>query len=69
MLDDSTIFLVTQKDLRVDSRKIRSYTMEHAKKQMLKLPNGTLRILVKGKSCGNYCHKEAEKCPTADRSI
>lgn len=51
MLNDKKIFLVTQKDLRIekpeedDLYKIGTYVMV---KQMLKLPNGTLRILVEG---------------------
>ena len=51
MLEDSEIFLVTQKDLRVESpvRKDLYEVGTLAKvKQMLKLPNGTLRILVEG---------------------
>jgi ATP-dependent Lon protease len=51
MLEDSEIFLVTQKDLRVESpvRKDLYEVGTIAKvKQMLKLPNGTLRILVEG---------------------
>ncbi len=51
MLGDSTIFLVTQKDLRVESP-VKSDLFEMGTlvkvKQMLKLPNGTLRILVEG---------------------
>ena len=51
MLDDSKIFLVTQKDLRVESPTEKDlYTIGTVVKvkQMLKLPNGTLRILVEG---------------------
>ncbi|MCH7322260.1 endopeptidase La [Solibacillus sp. MA9] len=51
MLGDSTIFLVTQKDLRVEAP-VKSDLFEMGTlvkvKQMLKLPNGTLRILVEG---------------------
>ncbi len=51
MLEDSKIFLVTQKDLRVESpEKDDLYdigTIANVK-QMLKLPNGTLRILAEG---------------------
>ncbi len=51
MLEDSEIFLVTQKDLRVESP-VRNDLYEVGTlakvKQMLKLPNGTLRILVEG---------------------
>ena len=51
MLDDKKIFLTTQKDLRIESPEeddlytIGTYVTV---KQMLKLPNGTLRILVEG---------------------
>ena len=51
MLDDSKIFLVTQKDLRVETPTEKDlYTIGTIVKvkQMLKLPNGTLRILVEG---------------------
>jgi ATP-dependent Lon protease len=51
MLGDSTIFLLTQKDLRVEAP-VKSDLFEMGTlakvKQMLKLPNGTLRILVEG---------------------
>jgi ATP-dependent Lon protease len=51
MLGDSTIFLVTQKDLRVEAP-VKSDLFDMGTlakvKQMLKLPNGTLRILVEG---------------------
>ena len=51
MLEDSTIFLVTQKDLRVESplrKDLYEVGTVSKVKQMLKLPNGTLRILVEG---------------------
>jgi ATP-dependent Lon protease len=51
MLEDSKIFLVTQKDLRVESplpKDLYDIGTIARVKQMLKLPNGTLRILVEG---------------------
>lgn len=73
MLDDSTIFLVTQKDLRVDSPvKSDLYTIGTLAKvkQMLKLPNGTLRILVEGLNRAEITrYKEAEKFTTADLEV
>ena len=51
MLDDSKIFLVTQKDLRVETplqKDLYEVGTVSKVKQMLKLPNGTLRILVEG---------------------
>ncbi|MEG0384862.1 endopeptidase La [Solibacillus cecembensis] len=51
MLSDSTIFLTTQKDLRVESpvkADLFDVGTTARVKQMLKLPNGTLRILVEG---------------------
>lgn len=55
MLNDNQIFLATQKDLRIESpEKEDLYTIGTLVnvKQMLKLPNGTLRILVEGISRG-----------------
>ncbi|MGN7476802.1 endopeptidase La [Solibacillus silvestris] len=73
MLGDSTIFLVTQKDLRVDSPvKSDLYNIGTLAKvkQMLKLPNGTLRILVEGLSRAEMVHyKDAEKFTIADLEI
>lgn len=73
MLGDSTIFLVTQKDLRVDSPvKSDLYKMGTLAKvkQMLKLPNGTLRILVEGlKRAEMVSYKDAEKFTVADLEI
>jgi len=51
MLNDNKIFLATQKDLRVENpEKDELYDIGTlvTVKQMLKLPNGTLRILVEG---------------------
>ncbi|MEO4052099.1 endopeptidase La [Solibacillus sp. CAU 1738] len=51
MLNDSHIFLATQKDMRVeapDKKDLYSVGTFAIIKQMLKLPNGTLRILVEG---------------------
>lgn len=51
MLEDSHIFLVTQKDLRVESpdkNDLYDIGTIAKVKQMLKLPNGTLRILAEG---------------------
>lgn len=73
MLGDSTIFLVTQKDLRVDSPvKSDLYKMGTLAKvkQMLKLPNGTLRILVEGLNRAEMVsYKDAEKFAIADLEI
>ncbi|MBD8032133.1 MULTISPECIES: endopeptidase La [Solibacillus] len=73
MLGDSTIFLVTQKDLRVDSPvKSDLYKMGTLAKvkQMLKLPNGTLRILVEGLNRAEMVsYKDAEKFTIADLEI
>lgn len=51
MLNDSHIFLATQKDMRVeapDKNDLYDVGTYAIVKQMLKLPNGTLRILVEG---------------------
>jgi ATP-dependent Lon protease len=51
MLEDSKIFLLTQKDLRVEAptkQDLYEVGTIAKVKQMLKLPNGTLRILVEG---------------------
>ena len=51
MLSDNKIFLAAQKDLRVEKPKKKIYMMLvllATVKQMLKLPNGTLRVLVEG---------------------
>ncbi|BDH62452.1 Lon protease [Lysinibacillus sp. PLM2] len=55
MLNDNHIFLATQKDLRIEKpEKEDLYTIGTLVnvKQMLKLPNGTLRVLVEGVSRG-----------------
>ncbi|MDQ0156151.1 endopeptidase La [Robertmurraya andreesenii] len=51
MVDDSLIFLTTQKDMSIDDPKEEDlYQMGTLTKvkQMLKLPNGTIRVLVEG---------------------
>lgn len=51
MVDDSLIFLTTQRDITIDEpTKEDLYTMGTLTKvkQMLKLPNGTIRVLVEG---------------------
>lgn len=70
MLNDNLIFLSTQRDLRVEQPEREDLyeigTLVNVK-QMLKLPNGTLRILVEGISRGeikNYY--EDEKFTTVD---
>ncbi|MEK4532530.1 endopeptidase La [Solibacillus sp. FSL K6-1554] len=73
MLEDSTIFLVTQKDLRVDSPgKADLYKMGTLAKvkQMLKLPNGTLRILVEGLNRAEMVsYEDSGKFTTADLEL
>ncbi|KGR78673.1 endopeptidase La [Ureibacillus manganicus] len=64
MLNDNQIFLATQKDLRIESpEKEDLYTIGTLVnvKQMLKLPNGTLRILVEGISRGEIKSYSEEK--------
>lgn len=73
MLGDSTIFLVTQKDLRVEAP-VKSDLFEMGTlvkvKQMLKLPNGTLRILVEGLHRAKILrYEEAEKFTVADLEL
>lgn len=70
MLDDKKIFLTTQKDLRIESPEeddlytIGTYVTV---KQMLKLPNGTLRILVEGICRGEILnYNEGEDFTTVD---
>ena len=51
MLEESHIFLATQKDLRVESpgkKDLYAVGTVAKVKQMLKLPNGTMRVLVEG---------------------
>ena len=64
MLSDSTIFLATQKDLRVeapDKKDLYDIGTVAIVKQMLKLPNGTLRILVEGVTRGKIVEYREEK--------
>lgn len=64
MLSDSTIFLATQKDLRVeapDKKDLYDIGTVAIVKQMLKLPNGTLRILVEGVTRGTIVEYREEK--------
>ncbi|WP_172954442.1 endopeptidase La [Solibacillus sp. R5-41] len=73
MLNDSTIFLTTQKDLRVESpAKADLFDLGTIVrvKQMLKLPNGTLRILVEGVNRAKMLrYKETEKFTVADLEV
>jgi len=63
MLEDNMIFLVTQKEVRVEQpTKEELYeigTLAYVK-QMLKLPNGTLRILVEGVSRASWSNYEEQ---------
>lgn len=64
MLNENQIFLATQKDLRVEQpTKDELYSIGTLVnvKQMLKLPNGTLRILVEGISRAKMTHYEEQK--------
>ncbi|MEG0471881.1 MAG: endopeptidase La [Solibacillus sp.] len=73
MLNDSTIFLTTQKDLRVESpgkRDLFDLGTIVRVKQMLKLPNGTLRILVEGVNRAKMLrYKETETFTVADLEV
>lgn len=73
MLNDSTIFLTTQKDLRVESpAKADLFDLGTTArvKQMLKLPNGTLRILVEGVNRAKMLrYKESEKFTVVDLEV
>lgn len=64
MLNENQIFLATQKDLRVEQPKKEELysigTLVNVK-QMLKLPNGTLRILVEGISRAKMVNYEEQK--------
>lgn len=64
MLEDNMIFLVTQKEVRVEQPTHHDLyeigTMAYVK-QMLKLPNGTLRILVEGVSRARWKDYREEK--------
>ncbi len=64
MVNDNQIFLATQKDLRIEKpEKEDLYTIGTLVtiKQMLKLPNGTLRILVEGVSRGEITNYYEDK--------
>lgn len=70
LLDDNIIFLATQKDISVeqpekeDLQKIG--TMAYVK-QMLKLPNGTIRVLVEGLERGQWkSYEDDEKFPVVE---
>ncbi|MGM9949743.1 MAG: endopeptidase La [Lysinibacillus sp.] len=73
MLGDSRIFLATQQDMRVESPdKSDLYDVGTIAvvKQMLKLPNGTLRILVEGTARAKMVdYKEGDKFTTADIEV
>lgn len=70
MLNDNKIFLTTQKDLRVempDQEDLYDVGTYVTVKQMLKLPNGTLRILVEGICRGKIVnYKEGKEFTTVD---
>lgn len=64
MLNDNEIFLATQRDLRVEQPKedeLYSIGTLVNVKQMLKLPNGTLRILVEGISRAKMSNYQEQK--------
>ena len=70
LLEDNIIFLATQKDISVeqpekeDLQKIG--TLAYVK-QMLKLPNGTIRVLVEGLERGQWkSYEEDEKFPVVE---
>ncbi|RHW33380.1 endopeptidase La [Lysinibacillus yapensis] len=68
MLNDNKIFLATQKDLRVEQPEedeLYSIGTLVNVKQMLKLPNGTLRILVEGISRATMSNFQEQKDFTA----
>lgn len=73
MLGDSRIFLATQQDMRVESPdKSDLYDVGTIAivKQMIKLPNGTLRILVEGTARAKMLdYQEGEKFTTADVEV
>ena len=73
MLGDSRIFLATQQDMRVESPdKDDLYDVGTIAtvKQMIKLPNGTLRILVEGTARAKMLdYQEGEKFTTADIEV
>lgn len=70
MLEDNMIFLATQKEMRMEQPTEKDIyeigTLAYVK-QMLKLPNGTLRILVEGVARGRWGqYKEEDKFPIVD---
>ena len=73
MLNDSRIFLVTQQDMRVESpdkEDLYDVGTIATVKQMLKLPNGTLRILVEGVARGKMIdYREEDKFTYADVEV
>lgn len=73
MLGDSKIFLATQQDMRVESPEQNDLYEIGAVanvKQMLKLPNGTLRILVEGIARAKVVdYKEGDKYTSVDIEI
>ncbi|OCS93100.1 endopeptidase La [Caryophanon latum] len=73
MNNDRIIFLTTQKELRTEQPKEHDiYTIGTVAfvKQMLKLPNGTLRILVEGIARGKMlAYREEEKFAVADIDV
>lgn len=70
MSEDRMIFLTTQQEMRVEQPKVNDlYTVGTVAyvKQLLKLPNGTLRILVEGISRAKMLdYREEEKYAVAD---
>ncbi|HEY9570873.1 MAG TPA: LON peptidase substrate-binding domain-containing protein, partial [Metalysinibacillus sp.] len=73
MEQDKHIFLVTQKDVKVDSPTEKDLydvgTIAYIK-QLIKLPNGTLRVLVEGVNRATFTHyEEARKFTQATVTI
>lgn len=70
MMKDSRIFLLTQKDMHVESpvkKDLYEIGTVVKVKQMLKLPNGTLRVLVEGENRGKLKkYKEGKTFTMAD---
>lgn len=73
MLNDSRVFLLTQKDLQVElPKKTDLYDIGTIVKvkQMLKLPNGTLRVLVEGENRGKLIkYTEGKKYTKANVEV
>ena len=73
MLEDSRIFLATQEDMRVetpDRNDLYDVGTVANVKQMLKLPNGTLRILVEGISRAKMVgYQEGDKFTAVDVEV